>query len=101
MVMIRDPFGPEPGKKVTNQFSPLREDNIWTDHLRAQVPGGIDPMDIDYFNQTGIFFMNIYTASRAFDGITVSEYREDEGYSNSWYDIDNDTPSGTARNFTF
>ena len=102
MLMIRDPYGPEPGRKVKDQYSPLHKGgNLWTDHFKSQVPGGIDPTDVDYFNKTGIFFMNIYTASRAFDGITTTEYREEEGYSNSWYDVDNDEPFGKKRNFTF
>jgi hypothetical protein len=48
MVMIRDPYGPQEGNAPNTQFNPW-DTLSWTEQFKAQVPHGIDPLDLDYF----------------------------------------------------
>ena len=43
--------------------------------------------------------MNVTTL--CFEDLTTAEYRGDEGYKTSWYDVDNDPIDGRTQNFTF
>lgn len=54
--MIRDPFGPQYGNWPTNKFN-VTDTDSWTEDYKLQVPGGIDPTDYDFYNKTGVFFM--------------------------------------------
>ena len=73
----------------------------WTPHYKSQVPHGMDPTDFEYFKRTGVFFMEFHYVYHCFESILTPYYLGDEGYKNTWYDVDDDDMWPDKRNFYF
>lgn len=83
MLMIRNPWGSTDYSIDWNSEDPNWNlaDNI--DH----VPYDVDPRTS---NEDGIFFVEDKDFMPCFEGFQVGVYREDEGYANNWFDVEND-----------
>lgn len=65
------------------------EDPKWADDIVKQVPLGIDPRKKE---NNGIFFMpssHLMKDNQCIDTFHVGHFREDEGYTDTWYDAIN------------
>lgn len=71
-------------------------DSAWTDDYISQVPNGIDPTTSD--TTLGIFFVDHVDFTTCFQDYQIGHYRHDEGYSSTWYDIEDNDKS--ERTFT-
>ena len=87
MIMIRNPWGVT---RYTGEWSAT--DNRWNAAMIAQVPFGIDPTESA---DLGIFIVPLSLfANQYVDCITdyqIGHLREGEGYSNDWYDVDDES----------
>lgn len=90
--MVRNPWGYE---TYNGNFS--WNDTRWTNALAAQVPFGIDPRTQEIAD--GISVVPVADFFGCFADITVGHYRNDAGYYNTWYDVENAT-SGKAYLFS-
>lgn len=57
LYMLRDPRGQNSLTNPNTLFNP-RDTESWIEHYRNQVPDGIDPLDLAYHQQSGVFFLN-------------------------------------------
>lgn len=89
MYMIRDPRGTNSKLDPMFKFS-FHDKKSWSAHYKSQVPFGIDPLDIVYFYETGVFFVESSDFNKCFNGFSQARYKGHEGYSSSWYDVDDD-----------
>jgi len=86
-IMIRNPWG---SSTYTDEWS--KDDSRWTDELVAQVPLGIDPRTS---NADGVFIMPLSVFGdpdkQCLGGFQVAHNRDGEGYTDNWYDMENDS----------
>lgn len=82
MYMLRNPWG----ISYFNQ-SWASGDAAWTTAYKSQVPHSVDP---DTSQNDGVFFMNSNDFLYCFSDFQVAHYRDNEGYSDTWYDKEND-----------
>jgi len=71
-----------------------------------QVPFNINPLDPGYFKKTGLFFVEMKDFVSCFHDFAQAINLNDKGYSNDWYDVDNEetmwgSKLGPASNFSF
>ena len=77
-MMVRNPWGRTDYTEDWNF-----EDPRWTEETIVQVPFDVDPTTS---NEEGIFFVEDKDFMRCFEDFQVAVYRDDEGYSNNWFD---------------
>jgi hypothetical protein len=59
--------------------------DVWTPEYVAQVPHNVNP----WISQTdGIFFLDKTEFLSCFDEFQIAHYRDPEGYSDNWYDVE-------------
>lgn len=61
---------------------------------------GIDPTDYNYYNKSGIFFVDAADFKICFTNYGTNIDRNSEGYSNDWYDFDDDVLWGSEKEVT-
>ena len=90
MYMIRNPWG------VTYYNGTWKHDDAaWTTAFKAQVPHSVDPTTS---HNDGIMFINAADFLTCFDDFQIAEYRDNEGYTDDWYDKNGD--AGTETSYT-
>ena len=99
MVIMKDPLGPRSEMDHDGWWS-TKQVKRWTDTFKSQVPLGIDPLDYAFQFETGIFIIEIGELSDyCFNTIEHAIDLSDDGYSNSWYDMDDDSIKGDEHQF--
>lgn len=93
MLMIRDPKGRDTYQDKWNS----KDKASWTPEFIAQVPRGINPLRPNSF---GVFFIEHIRYGRCFESFQIAHQREQEGYKETWYDIENDDGDQTDLSFT-
>lgn len=86
MFLMRNPWGIE---KYYNQ-SWNYNDSRWTPDMVNQVPFGIDPRTSA--NKTGAFVIaaEMFDPKKGcFGNFAITHYRPDEGYTKTWFDVEN------------
>ena len=87
MLMIRNPWG-----ENNYSWKWSRDDPRWTDELIAQVPHNFNPKTANPSN-TGVFvvpfeaFKDNNDVGYCFIDLQIGHYRDNEGYSDTWYDV--------------
>ena len=79
MLMVRNPWGLT---QYTGTWS--QEDANWTDDLVGQVPYNIDPRTSG--DSDGIFVTPLEDLAACFNDMSINHHRDDEGYSDTWFD---------------
>lgn len=82
MYMIRNPWGIS-----TYTGSWNYADSAWTSDYISQVPHSVNPTT-SYTD--GIFFVNAADFLVCFESFQIAHYRDDEGYTDTWYDKEGD-----------
>ena len=82
LYMLRNPWGETAYK---GKFK--HDDARWTEAYKAQVPHGIDPTTS---NKDGIFFVHHEDMTTCVFDVEIAHYRDNEGYSDTWYDQEKD-----------
>lgn len=93
MYMIRNPWGFTYYNGKWNSA-----DDRWTPELIAQVPNGVDPTTS---NTDGIFFVEFEDIIKCFHSLNIAHYRDNEGYKDTWYDVENELGSPFVKTLTF
>ena len=88
MYMIRNPWG-----DTYYNGSWKSSDSSWTSDYISQVPHDIDPTTA---YEHGIFFVEDVDFLRCFDNFQMGHYRDDEGYTDDWFDKEDDRGLTTA-----
>jgi hypothetical protein len=84
LYMMRNPWSMTDYNGDWNQ-----NDEAWTEEYISQVPNGVDPTTSG--DELGIFFVDHVDFLTCFQDYQVGHYRNEEGYSSTWYDVeDND-----------
>ena len=82
MVMVRNPWGHTDYSGAWNARDPR-----WTDELAAQVPHGVDPRVSDITDGIFVVPMSTFrTSMGCFSAINIVHLRDDEGYTDDWFD---------------
>jgi len=98
MMIVRNPWG-----KTGYSWKWHQGDPNWTQDLISQVPFGIDPTNEDMSTRHGIFFMpmeGMLPQNGCLSDIQIGHARENEGFSDNWYDKI-DTEGQETQNYTF
>ena len=82
MYMIRNPWG-----STSYNMDWKYDDEAWTVDYLSQVPYGIDATE-SY--EDGVFFVEDKDFLTCFYDYQIAHYRDSEGYSKTWYDVEND-----------
>ena len=79
MLLMRNPWA---ANFYSDKWGP--EDTKWTDALVAQIPYSFDPRT----DKSGLFVAPITALElgKCFDSVAIAHARDDEGYSEVWYD---------------
>ena len=99
VLMFKDPRGWS--NNIPNRKWNPNDILSWTEEMKAQVPDGIDPTDIEFVEETGVFFLSMKDVAECFFGFYYVMNRNSEGYSNNWYDVDFDLDFGKEKSFFF
>ena len=75
----------------------LEATSPWTDEYRAQVPHTIDTSSAA---NDGIFFLDKSEFLGCFDDFQIAHYRDDEGFTDDWYDDEGDNSSNAKYEIT-
>lgn len=84
LYMMRNPWGVSYFNKTWNE----KDTTSWTSSYRSQVPFGVDPLTSQ--TTSGIFFVSAADFLTCFSDYQIAHYRDSLGYSDDWYDKDND-----------
>ena len=82
MYMIRNPWGNSYYYLTWSDFDPA-----WTSGYISQVPHNVDPRTSQ---SDGIFFMEHTNLAKCFSNFIIAHYRDKEGYTDDWFDVEND-----------
>ena len=79
MLLMRNPWA---ANFYSDKWGP--EDTKWTDALVAQIPYSFDPRT----DKSGLFVAPITALElgKCFDSVAIAHVRDDEGFSEVWYD---------------
>ncbi len=97
-LLIRNPWG------TANYNGPLsKDDSLWTNDLVQQVPLNVDPRtDQEAYGMFVVPFTRFVQqddpSDDCFSDLQIGHLRDDEGYSNDWYDLE-DIEDETVHNF--
>ena len=94
--MIRDPFGDHNDKQYWNQKWSYQDHENWTPEYLAPVPYNVNPFESI---KDGIFFVEDEDFPECFSMMTDTHYRDHEGFSNNWHDVEKD--NGKQKEFYF
>ena len=65
----------------------------WNHKTISQVPFGINPLKTET-DHPGIFFVEFSFVSKCFSEMSITHFRDNEGFISSWYDVVEDTSGG-------
>ena len=74
--------------------------DLWA-RIMVNTTYGFDPLDVDYFFEHGLFFMEMEDVVICFSGLDYALNLNKQGFKNTWYDVDNDPVEGERRQFSF
>jgi hypothetical protein len=85
MVMMRYPKGTDIGSY--NRRWNFRDTKNWIQTYIDQVPFGINPLTAW---KKGYLFIESRDLFTCFKEVSIAHKRDEEGYTNNWYDVDDD-----------
>ena len=94
LYMMRNPWG----ISYFNQTWRSTDTSSWSSDYRSQVPHGVDPLTSQ---DEGIFFVSHNDFLTCFYDFQIAHYRDNDGYTDDWYDkeydkAEDDTTTGTS-----